>query len=173
MYLKNALRGRICEYVEKYPGASYVPADPAADHNALWKVPCDVALPCATQNEIGEADARNLARGGCRTVAEGANMPSTAAAVEVMREHGIRLAPAKAANAGGVAVSALEMSQNAMRMSWSREEVEERLRRIMKSIHDSCSAAAKEYGFEKDLVRGANIAGFLKVGDAMMDQGVV
>jgi len=173
MNLKNVRRGRICEYVERYPRASYHETDPTSDHNPLWEIPCDVALPCATQNEINHVDAHNLSKNGCRIVAEGANMPSTPEAVDVMRETGVRLGPAKAASAGGVAVSALEMSQNAMRLAWGRDEVEGRLREIMKRIHASCAGRAREYGFGDDLVRGANIAGFLKVARAMIDQGVV
>ena len=173
MHLKNVRHGRICEYAEKYPSAVYTETNPSSGHNPLWEVPCDVALPCATQNEIDGVDALNLADNGCKIVAEGANMPSTPAAVDVMRDTGVRLAPGKAANAGGVAVSALEMSQNAMRISWGRDEVEDRLRRIMKCIHETCAATAGEYGFPGDLVRGANAAGFLKVARAMIDQGVV
>jgi glutamate dehydrogenase (NADP+) len=173
MDLKNVRRGRISEYAERYPGATWIPVDPHADHNPLWSVPGDVALPCATQNEILETDARNLLAGGVRCVAEGANMPTTPDAISALHEANVLFGPAKAANAGGVAVSALEMSQNSMRISWQRGEVEERLRDIMSRIHSASTEAADRYGTPGNLVDGANIAGFLKVGRAMLDQGLV
>jgi glutamate dehydrogenase (NADP+) len=173
MELKNVRRGRIHEYLERYPRASYTPHDYSLDHNPLWGVPCDVALPSATQNEIGEQDARHLVANGCRCVSEGANMPSTPEAIEVFQDAGVLYGPAKAANAGGVATSALEMSQNRMMLRWTRDEVDERLRRIMKSIHRTCFETAERYGMPGDLAAGANIAGFVKVAEAMLDQGVV
>ncbi len=138
-----------------------------------WIVPCDVAMPCAIQNELDEKDAAALLANGCRCVTEGANMPSTAQAVHKILEAGILYGPGKAANAGGVAVSGLEMSQNSMRLSWSREEVDKRLHDIMISIHRACRNTAEEYGKPGNYVLGANISGFLKVADAMMDQGLV
>jgi glutamate dehydrogenase (NADP+) len=173
MGLKNMRRGRIAEYAEEYPEATYVPVDPLLDYNTLWSHPGDCAFPCATQNEINEVDAAHLAAAGVKLVAEGANMPTTPEGVAVFFEKGVLYAPGKAANAGGVAVSGLEMSQNSMRMSWSREEVDEKLRTIMKSIHDSCVLASQAYGTPGNYVNGANIAGFLKVANAMMDQGVI
>ena len=136
-------------------------------------VPCDVALPCATQNELDGESARALVENGCYAVAEGANMPSTPEAVEIFQKAGVLFAPAKAANAGGVATSGLEMSQNSQRLSWSFEEVDEKLHEIMVSIYKAASEAAKEYGMDGNLVAGANIAGFLKVANAMLAQGVV
>jgi glutamate dehydrogenase (NADP+) len=136
-------------------------------------VPCDIALPCATQNELDETDAKRLVAGGCRIVAEGANMPTTPAAIRVLREAGARFAPGKAANAGGVATSALEMQQNASRDSWSFEHTEERLAEIMHAIHDRCLEIADEYGAPGDYVAGANIAGFLPVADAMLALGQI
>jgi glutamate dehydrogenase (NADP+) len=173
MQLKNVRRGRIHEYLDRYPQAIYAPHDPTLDHNPLWSVPCDVALPSATQNEIGEKDARGLVANGCRCVSEGANMPSTPEAVEVFLDAGVLYGPAKAANAGGVATSALEMSQNRMMLRWTREEVDEKLRRIMKSIHRTCFETAEQYAMPGNLAAGANIAGFVKVANAMLDQGVV
>ena len=173
MDLKNVRRGRIREYVGKYPSATYTPVDLTLDHNPLWAIKADIALPSATQNEVNEKDARNLISNGCFCVSEGANMPSTPNAVHVFLDAGILYGPAKAANAGGVATSALEMSQNSMRLSWSRAEVDSRLREIMINIHDTCYRTAEEFGTPGNLVNGANIAGFLKVADAMMDQGVV
>jgi glutamate dehydrogenase (NADP+) len=173
MELKNARRGRIGEYAEKYPEATYVPVDPLLDHNPLWNHPADCAFPCATQNEICEQDAHNLAAAGVKLVAEGANMPTTPEGVAVFLDKGILYAPGKAANAGGVAVSGLEMAQNSMRLSWSREEVDDKLRTIMKNIHDSCLLASQTYGTPGNYVNGANISGFLKVANAMMDQGIV
>jgi len=166
MELKNIRRGRIRQYVEKYPQAEY-----SEDKNP-WSIKCDIALPCATQNEISEEDARTLVKNGCFCVAEGANMPSEPGAIDVFLEHKIFYGPGKAANAGGVATSGLEMTQNSMRLSWSREDVYQRLIGIMKSIHESCVRHGKEGDFI-NYVKGANVAGFIKVADAMMDQGVV
>ncbi|MFQ5490740.1 MAG: NADP-specific glutamate dehydrogenase [Phycisphaerae bacterium] len=173
MDLKNVRRGRIKEYVEKFPSAKYQPVDAGADHNALWDVKCDVALPCATQNEINDIDANTLVKNGCICVSEGANMPSTPEAVNVFIEAKTLFGPGKAANAGGVAVSGLEMSQNSMRLSWSREEVDAKLHQIMKSIHQACVDTAAAYGTPGNYVDGANIAGFLKVADSMLNQGIV
>jgi len=173
MQLKNVERGRVREYIERYPSAQYFAADPTLDHNPIWNVRVDIALPCATQNEVNAKDAQTLVDNGCVCVSEGANMPSTPDAVNVFLNNGILYGPAKAANAGGVATSALEMSQNSMRLAWTREEVDDKLHRIMISIHDTCSSIAERYGKGGNLVAGANIAGFLKVANAMMDQGVV
>jgi len=173
MHLKNVKRGRIKEYVDKYPGAVYHPVDPEADHNPLWDIKADIALPSATQNEINGKDAQNLINNGCVCVSEGANMPSTPEAIEIFLDHKILFGPAKAANAGGVATSALEMSQNSMRLSWSREEVERRLHEIMVNIHQTCWETAEHFHKSGNLVVGANIAGFMKVANAMLDQGVV
>lgn len=167
MELKNVRRGRIKEYAEKFPGVKYF------EGTGVWSVKADVALPCATQNELGGDDAKTLVGNGCVCVAEGANMPCTPEAVEVFLEKKILFGPGKAANAGGVAVSGLEMSQNSLRLSWSREEVDNRLRGIMKSIHAASVEAAETYGTSGNYVNGANIAGFIKVANAMMDQGVV
>ena len=167
MDLKNERRGRISEYAEKFSSATYHKGE------TPWNVPCDMALPCATQNELDVADAKNLIDNGCMCVAEGANMPSTAEAIHAFHDARILFAPGKASNAGGVATSGLEMSQNSLRISWTREEVDQRLRAIMEDIHDSCI----EYGMESDgycnYVKGANIAGFVKVADAMLAQGVI
>jgi glutamate dehydrogenase (NADP+) len=173
MDLKNNRRGRIREYVEKYPRATYVEHSNNSSANPLWDLPAHVALPCATQNEINSIDAQNLVNNNCLAVGEGANMPSSPEAMSIFINNDMLFGPAKAANAGGVAVSALEMAQNSMRISWTREEVDHRLQRIMVGIHDSASAAATEYGSPGNLVNGANIAGFLKVARAMMDQGIV
>jgi len=164
--LKNVRRGRIKEYADKYK-VQYL------DGKRPWSTKCDCAFPSATQNEINEDDAKTLLKNGCILVAEGANMPSTPEAIEQYLEKKILYGPAKAANAGGVATSGLEMSQNAMMMSWSREEVDEKLHNIMIAIHKQCYDAAEEYGQSDNLVMGANIAGFVKVADAMLDQGVV
>lgn len=171
--LKEVRRGRISEYAEKYPGAVYTPVDPALDYNPLWAVKADCAFPCATQNEVNGKDAANLLANGVFVVAEGANMPSDAAAVAQFVDAGILYGPGKAANAGGVSTSGLEMSQNSLRMSWERDEVDARLHTIMKNIHSSCVNAAEEYGTPGNYVNGANIAGFLKVAGAMKDQGLV
>ncbi len=173
MELKNIKRGRISEYTEKYPEAVYTACDAGQDFNPLWNVKADCAFPSATQNEINAKDAANLVENGVFVVAEGANMPSTPEAVEIFVDNKILYAPGKAANAGGVAVSGLEMSQNAMRLAWTREEVDNRLKGIMQSIHTSCVDACAEYGMEGNYVAGANIAGFVKVVDAMLDQGLV
>ena len=173
MELKNQRRGRIREYLEKYPSATYTPFDPVAEVNPQWDIKADCAFPCATQNEIGGKDAENLLANGVFCVAEGANMPSSVRAVNTFLDSGILYAPGKAANAGGVATSGLEMSQNSMRLSWPREEVDSRLRHIMKSIHQACIQAASAYGTPGNYVNGANIAGFIKVANAMMDQGLV
>ena len=166
MVLKNVERGRISEYADKY-GVEY------REGQRPWQIPCDCAFPSATQNEISGGDAEVLLRQGCTLVAEGANMPSAPEAVDQFLAQGISYGPGKAANAGGVATSGLEMSQNAMRLSWSREEVDARLREIMCAIHRQCYDTAEEYGTPGNLVTGANIAGFVKVADAMLDQGIV
>ena len=171
--LKNVRRGRISEYAEKYSSATYTAVDPGLDYNPLWSVKADCAFPSATQNEINGTDAANLLAGGVTLVSEGANMPSDSDAVDQFVDAGILYGPGKAANAGGVATSGLEMTQNSMRLNWSREEVDERLQTIMKNIHASCVAAAEEYGTPGNYVAGANIAGFLKVAGAMRDQGLV
>ncbi|MGH7859083.1 MAG: NADP-specific glutamate dehydrogenase [Candidatus Binatia bacterium] len=171
--LKNVRRGRIEEYVGAYPSAVYTPADPAADSDRLWDHRADCAFPSATQNEIRERDAEHLLANGVYLVAEGANMPSTIEAVYRFVEARILFAPGKAANAGGVATSGLEMAQNSMRFSWSRQEVDYRLQQIMKNIHTACVETAERFGTPGNYVNGANIAGFLKVADAMLDQGVV
>ncbi|OQY30005.1 MAG: glutamate dehydrogenase [Candidatus Cloacimonetes bacterium 4572_55] len=173
MDLKNVRRGRIKEYAEKYPNAVYTPLDPSLDYNPLWNHKADCAFPSATQNEINAKDAQNLLDNGVYVVAEGANMPTVAGGVEIFLDKGILYGPGKAANAGGVAVSGLEMSQNSLRLSWSREEVDGRLHGIMKSIHSACFETAKRFGAPGNYVNGANIAGFIKVADAMMDHGVV
>ncbi len=173
MELKNVKRGRIREYAERFPGVTYVEADPKADHNPLWDIPADCAFPSATQNEINGKDAVNLLNNGVYVVSEGANMPSTPEAVDQFLQAGILYGPGKAANAGGVATSGLEMSQNALRLAWTREEVDARLHSIMKSIHKTVRETAEEYGQPGNYVVGANIAGFVKVAEAMLDQGVV
>jgi len=173
MDLKNVRRGRIKEYAEKFSGATYTAIDPSLDHNPLWDLKADCAFPSATQNEINVKDAQNLLKNGIYVVSEGANMPTTPDGVKLFIEKGILYGPGKAANAGGVAVSGLEMAQNSMRYSWTREEVDSRLQMIMKDIHKACVEAAERFGTPGNYVNGANIAGFLKVADAMMDQGVV
>jgi len=174
--LKNVRRGRLTEYGERYPDAVYVPRNPLVDHmdqNPVWSFPADCAFPCATQNEINSKDAARLLAGGVGLVCEGANMPCTSEAVELFLEQRVLYAPGKAANAGGVAVSGLEMAQNAMRLSWPREEVDARLKQIMKFIHQGCLDTAEEYGVPGNYVAGANIAGFVKVARAMLEQGLV
>jgi glutamate dehydrogenase (NADP+) len=171
--LKNLRRGRIAAYPDRFPRATYTPVDPRAESNPLWSVPADCAFPSATQNEIGDADARHLLHGGVTLVAEGANMPSRPAAVERFLAARILYGPGKAANAGGVAVSGLEMSQDAMRLTWSSDEVDARLRSIMHEIHAQARATAEEYDRPGNYVVGANAAGFVKVADAVLDQGVV
>jgi glutamate dehydrogenase (NADP+) len=173
MALKNERRGRISEYAEAFPNVTYVPADPKADHNPLWDIPADCAFPSATQNEINAKDAANLLNNGVYVVSEGANMPTVPEGVEQFLAAGILYGPGKAANAGGVATSGLEMSQNSLRLAWTREEVDARLHGIMKAIHKQARETAAEYGTPGNYVNGANIAGFLKVADAMLDQGVV
>lgn len=173
MYLKNVKRGRIKEYAEKYPEAVYTVLDAGADHNPLWDHKADCAFPSATQNEINAKDAQNLVNNRVNVVSEGANMPTTPDGIDIFLDNKILYAPGKAANAGGVAVSGLEMSQNSMRLHWSREEVEAKLKGIMQSIHHACLSASEEYGTPGNYVNGANIAGFVKVADSMMDQGVV
>ena len=166
--IKEVRRGRIREYVATHPKATYTEGC-----RGIFTVPCDIALPSATQNEIDEESAKALVKGGTYAVAEGANMPSTPEAIEVFRKAGVLFAPAKASNAGGVATSALEMTQNSERLSWTFEEVDGKLKTIMENIYHNTAKTAKEYGMEGNLVAGANIAGFLKVADAMMAQGVV
>jgi glutamate dehydrogenase (NADP+) len=173
MQLKNIRRGRIKEYADHYRGAVYTPTDATADHNALWSIKAQCAFPSATQNEISAVDARNLLRSGVYVVSEGANMPTALDGVRQFVDAGILYAPGKASNAGGVATSGLEMMQNSMRMTWTRDEVDSRLRRIMKDIHQSCYERAQEFGTPGNYVNGANIQGFVKVADAMMDQGLV
>ena len=171
--LKNIRRGRIREYAEEYKDAVYTDADSTADHNPLWDHRADCAFPCATENEINGRDAQNLINNGVHLVCEGANMPSTLDAIDIFLENKILYAPGKAANAGGVAVSGLEMAQNSMRLNWPREEVDYRLQTIMKNIHKTCLDTAEEYGKPGNYLVGANIAGFVKVVDAMIDQGLV
>jgi glutamate dehydrogenase (NADP+) len=172
MDLKNLRRGRIKEYAEQYSNATYTPTDPSLGHNPLWDHKADCAFPSATQNEINKADAENLVKNGVYVVSEGANMPTTPDGVDVYLNSNILYGPGKAANAGGVAVSGLEMSQNSMRYSWSREEVDKKLHGIMKSIHSASLQASEQYGTPGNYVNGANIAGFIKVADAMLDQGI-
>ena len=173
MDLKNNRRGRISEYVAEYPSATFTASEPDPSPNGLWGVDVDVALPCATQNELNGEEAKLLVANNVIAVGEGANMPCTPEAVEVFQEAGILFAPGKASNAGGVATSGLEMSQNSLRLSWTREEVDQRLEGIMVEIHRNAAETAKKYGREGDYVFGANVAGFLKVAEAMMAQGVV
>ncbi len=173
MRLKNVQRGRIKAYADEYSDAVYTQRDGSQDTNPLWDHKADCAFPSATQNEINAKDAANLIRNGVTLVAEGANMPSMPAAIDIFLDNQILYAPGKAANAGGVAVSGLEMSQNGMRLNWPRKEVDTRLQGIMKSIHHACIDAAEEYGKPGNYFAGANIAGFVKVVDAMLDQGLV
>ena len=173
MDLKNNRRGRISEYAGKYSSATYHATDRNADHNPLWAHKADCAFPCATQNEIGVNDANNLVSGGIKLLAEGANMPTTSDAINILIQNNIAYAPGKASNAGGVATSGLEMVQNYNGMYWTREEVDKKLKGIMKEIHNECLAAAKKYGVEGNYQAGANIAGFVKVADAMIAQGVM
>ena len=171
--LKNIRRGRIKEYIDKYSEAVYTESDSTLDQNPLWNHKAGCAFPCATENEINEKDAQNLVSNGVSLVSEGANMPSTPEAVDIFLDRKILYAPGKAANAGGVAVSGLEMAQNSMRLNWPREEVDARLKIIIKSIHQTCLDASEEYGVPGNYVAGANIAGFVKVVNAMLDQGLV
>ena len=173
MDLKNNRRGRISEYADYFDGVTYTKAQPDPSVNGLWSVKVDVALPCATQNELNAAEAQALVEGGCSAVAEGANMPCTPEAVEVFQNNGLLFAPGKASNAGGVATSGLEMSQNSLRMNWTREEVDQKLEGIMVNIHKNAFETAEKYGKPGNYVFGANIAGFLKVAEAMMAQGIV
>ena len=173
MELKNVRRGRVKEYADAYPGAVFTPADASLDHNPLWAHKADCAFPSATQNEINAKDAQNLLDNGVYVVSEGANMPTVPEGVELFVAKGILYGPGKAANAGGVATSGLEMSQNSLRLNWTREEVDARLHGIMKAIHKQCVDAAAAYDLKGNYVAGANIAGFLKVADSMLDQGVV
>jgi glutamate dehydrogenase (NADP+) len=167
MYIKNEKRGRIREYLDKYPDAKYVEGE------RPWSVKCDIALPCATQNELNGQEAKTLIENGCMCVSEGANMPSTPEAIHEFTNAKILFAPGKASNAGGVATSGLEMSQNSLRISWSREEVDSRLKDIMEDIHDSCVQYGEQEDGSIDYIKGANIAGFVKVADAMLAQGVI
>jgi glutamate dehydrogenase (NADP+) len=171
--LKNVRRGRIKEYSEKYKEAEYVASENYGDSNPLWNHKADCAFPCATENEINEKDANNIVKNGVKLVCEGANMPTVPEGIDLFIDNRILFGPGKAANAGGVSVSGLEMTQNSMRMSWARKEVDERLRIIMKNIHKTCVNAAEQYGTPGNYVSGANIAGFIKVVEAMLDQGVV
>ena len=171
--LKNIRRGRVKEYIDMYPNAVYTPTDVQAEGNPLWQHNADCAFPSATQNEINTKDAENLVNNKILLVCEGANMPTTPDGIDIFHEHNVLFGPGKAANAGGVSVSGLEMTQNSMRLSWTRQEVDERLKMIMKSIHQTCMDAAARHGMPGNYVAGANIAGFLKVVEAMLDQGVV
>lgn len=167
MYLKNEKRARISEYIEKYPSAKYIKGQ------RPWSVKCDIALPCATQNELNGDEAKALINNGCICVSEGANMPSTPEAIHEFQNAGILFAPGKASNAGGVATSGLEMSQNSLRLSWTRKEVDDKLKGIMEDIHNSCVEYGRNDDGSIDYIKGANIAGFVKVADAMLAQGVV
>jgi glutamate dehydrogenase (NADP+) len=173
MDLKNQRRGRISEYADKFSSAVYTSTDRSLDHNPLWSHKADCAFPSATQNEINGVDAKNLMAGGVFVVSEGANMPTTQEGVDIYLDKGILYGPGKAANAGGVAVSGLEMSQNSLRMSWSREDVDGHLKRIMTDIHQNCVTTAERFDMKGNYVAGANIAGFLKVADSMIDMGIV
>ena len=165
--VKEVERGRVSDYAERKAGAQFF------ESGNVWQVPCDVALPCATQNELNECDAQSLLKNGCHVVAEGANMPTTPQAIELLQSSHVLFGPGKAANAGGVATSALEMQQNASRAHWSFDVAEAQLSKIMQQIHDDCVATAQEYGRPGDYVLGANIAGFERVADAMLAHGVI
>lgn len=165
--IKEVEQKRISEYIKHHPEAEY-----HENCGGIWNVPCDIAIPCATQNELDESGAEALIKNGVKAVGEGANMPSSIEAIQAFQQNGVLFAPAKAANAGGVAVSAMEMSQNSMRLSWTTEEVDERLKVVMKDIYTRCVEAAEQYGYPNNLVKGANIAGFLKVADAMVSHGL-
>ena len=171
--LKNNRRGRIKEYAEKFKKAVYTPIDPKLDYNPLWSIKADCAFPSATQNEINAKDAAHLVKNGVKLVCEGSNMPSSIEATKTFLDAKVLYGPAKASNAGGVATSGLEMAQDSMRLSWSREEVDSRLHKIMIAVHKNCYETAEKYGTPGNLVNGANIAGFIKVADAMLDQGLV
>jgi len=173
MDLKEVRRGRIHEYAEKYPSATFTPIDKNATSNPLWDVKGDLALPCATQNELNAEDAKNLVKNGIMLVAEGANMPTSPDAIEVLVAGGVNYAPGKASNAGGVATSGLEMVQNFGGVYWTAEEVNKKLQEIMKGIHDNCLKTASKYAKEGDYMAGANIAGFIKVADAMIAEGIL
>jgi glutamate dehydrogenase (NADP+) len=173
MDLKNELRGRIAEYAERFPSATFTAFDPKADANPLWSVPADCAFPSATENEINAKDAANMIAGGVFVVSEGANMPTVPEGVDQFVSAGTLYGPGKAANAGGVAVSGLEMAQDSLRLAWPREEVDARLKQIMKAIHQQCRDTAEAFDVPGNYVHGANIAGFVKVADAMLDQGLV
>lgn len=173
MDLKNARRGRIKDYADEFKGVVYTPVNPSLDYNPLWNHKAHCAFPSATQNEINGKDAQNLLKNGVYSVSEGANMPTTIDGVKAFLDAGILYGPGKAANAGGVATSGLEMSQNSMRLPWAREEVDNRLHGIMKSIHKTCVETAERFGTPGNYVNGANIGGFLKVADSMIDQGLV
>jgi glutamate dehydrogenase (NADP+) len=173
MMLKNVRRGRVKEYAEKFPETVYTPRDRSLDHNPLWDHKADCAFPSATQNEINAVDAQNIVNNGVTIVSEGANMPTVPEGVDIFLDHKVLFGPGKAANAGGVATSGLEMSQNSMRLSWPREEVDKRLRQIMRNIHKTSLNTAERYGAPGNYVVGANCAGFIKVVEAMLDQGVV
>jgi glutamate dehydrogenase (NADP+) len=173
MDLKNERRGRIAEYAERFPNATFTALDPKADANPLWSVPADCAFPSATENEINAKDAANMIAGGVFVVSEGANMPTVPEGVDQFVSAGTLYGPGKAANAGGVAVSGLEMAQDSLRLAWPREEVDARLKQIMKAIHQQCRDTAEAFGVPGNYVHGANIAGFVKVADAMLDQGLV
>jgi len=171
--LKTIKRGRIKEYADEYKEAVYTPSDPRLDYNPLWNHKADCVFPCATENEITRKDAENLVKNGILLLAEGANMPTSPEGIDILIDSKTLYAPGKAANAGGVAVSGLEMSQNSMRLSWQRKEVDRRLQIIMKNIHKTCLEASREYGKAGNYMTGANIAGFVKVVNAMLDQGLV
>ncbi|MFY0592493.1 MAG: NADP-specific glutamate dehydrogenase [Roseivirga sp.] len=171
--LKNERRGRIAEYVDEYPSATYFKSDRSLNHNPIWMHAADCAFPCATQNELNEKDADNLVKGNVKLVAEGANMPCTPEAINLLRGNGVMYAPGKASNAGGVATSGLEMVQNYSGSHWTSDEVDRRLQVIMKNIHDSCLHAAQTYKANNDYMSGANIAGFIKVADSMIAQGLL
>jgi glutamate dehydrogenase (NADP+) len=172
-HLKNIRRGRIKDYAEKYPAAVYTEADYSLDYNPLWSQRAVCAFPCATQNEINDKDAYNLINNNIKLVCEGANMPCTPEAIGIFLERKVLFAPGKAANAGGVAVSGLELVQNSMRLNWLGEEVDRRLKIVMNGIHHTCLQAAEQYGTPGNYLNGANIAGFVKVVEAMLDQGLV
>jgi glutamate dehydrogenase (NADP+) len=172
-HLKNIRRGRVREYVEQYPEAVFTPADYALGHNPLWAHKAECAFPCATQNEINGTDAQHMVDSGVVVVTEGANMPTMHDGIRIFHENGVLFGPGKAANAGGVSVSGLEMTQNSMRLSWTRQEVDDRLKLIMKAIHKVCMDTAEAYDHPFNYVIGANVAGFVKVADAMLDQGVL
>ena len=171
--LKNVRRGRIREYADRFKNVVYKDLSAGKDHNPLWDIKAHCAFPCATQNEVNEMDAKNLVHNGVKLLAEGANMPTTIEGINILLDNGVMYAPGKASNAGGVATSGLEMTQNYMGSHWSAKEVDDRLHNIMKNIHDTCLAAAKEYGKPGNYLAGANIAGFVKVARAMQAQGVV